>query len=145
MPITYQIRTDEKLLIFSHSGVVKDDEFLSFYKTLYEDNRFDKSFNTLVDLRRAESVVRSAAALNAFAEYVQQQYANITARPKVAVVAPKDVSFGLARMYAAFSETVPWEFIVFRDAGAALAWLGLPESMIDDLDQNSQPKDSSDA
>lgn len=127
------------MVIFSHVGVVTNDEFLSFYKALYEDNRFDKSFNALVDLRQAESVVRSAGALNIFAEFVQQQYVNTTARPKVAVVAPKDVSFGLARMYEAFSDTVHWEFVVFRAADAALAWLGLPERLIDDLDQDAQP------
>ncbi|MGD2151346.1 MAG: hypothetical protein PVF99_12120, partial [Desulfobacterales bacterium] len=99
MPITYQLKPDERLVIFIHVGVVTDEEFLSFYKALYEENRFDKSFNALVDLRQTESTVRSAEALTEFAEFIYEQYTNITSRPKVAVVAPEDISFGLARMY----------------------------------------------
>lgn len=145
MPITYQLKPDERLVVLVHVGVVTDDEFLSFYKALYEDARFDKSFNLLVDLRQTESSVRSAAALNEFADFVRGQYVSTTAPPKVAVVAPEDISFGLARMYEFFSGTVPWEFVVFREADAALAWLGLPEDLMEDFDQNVQPEDSPDS
>jgi hypothetical protein len=73
MPITYQLKPDERLVIMVHIGVVTDDEFLSFYKALYEDTRFDKSFNLLVDLRQTESSVRSAAALNQLADFIRWQ------------------------------------------------------------------------
>jgi hypothetical protein len=134
MPITYHFKPDERLVILVHVGAVTDDEFLSFYKALYEDTLLDKSFNLLVDLRQTESSVRSATALNKFADFVRRQYVGTTARPKVAVVAPEDISFGLARMYEAFSSAVPWEFVVFRSADDALAWLGLSENLLDDLD-----------
>ncbi|UCG50668.1 MAG: STAS/SEC14 domain-containing protein, partial [Candidatus Latescibacterota bacterium] len=130
---------------FVHVGAVTDDEFLSFYKALYEDTRIDKSFNLLVDLRQAQSYVRSAAALNEFAGFIRRQFEGTTGRPKVAVVAPDDVSFGLARMYEVFSDDVPWEFVVFRAADAALAWLGLSENLLNDLDQDAQPEGSSDS
>ena len=114
MPITYQLKPDERLVILIHVGTVSDDEFMSFYKALFEDNRFDKSFNLLVDLRQAESSVRSTAALNKFAEFVRRQFKSTTTRTKVAVVASEDISFGLARMYEVLSGAVPWEFVVFR-------------------------------
>ncbi len=99
MPITYQFKPDEKLVILIHVGTVFDDEFLSFYKALFEDTLFDKSFNLLVDLRQAESSVRSTVVLNEFSQFVLQQFENTTVRTKVAVVASEDISFGLARMY----------------------------------------------
>ena len=139
MPITYQLNPDERLVILVHAGVVTDDEFMSFYEALFEDTRFDESFNLLVDLRRAESSVRSAAILNKFANFIRRQYESSTAAPKVAVVAPEDISFGLARMYEAFSKEVPWEFEVFRAIEAALAWLGLSDNLMRDLDQDVQP------
>jgi hypothetical protein len=144
MPITYQLKPDERLVVFIHVGVVTDEEFLSFYKALYEENRFDKSFNALVDLRQTESTVRSAEALTEFAEFIHEQYTNITSRPKVAVVAPEDISFGLARMYEVFSGDVPWEFLVFREVDSALAWLGVSENLMDDLDQSAPPEYSPD-
>jgi len=143
MSITYQVKPDERLLIVVHAGVVTDDEFLSFYKAVCEDTRCDKSFNILVDLRQTESSLRSVAALKELAYFMRRQYVDITERPKVAVVAPKDISFGLARMYEAFSSEVPWQFVVFRAADAAFAWLGLSESVLKDLD--TQPEDLPDS
>lgn len=139
MPITYQLKPDERVVILVHVGAVSDAEFLSFYKALYENNIFDNSFNLLVDLRQTESSVRSSTALNELANFIGRQYLNATVRPKVAVVAPEDISFGLARMYEIFSGDVPWEFVVFRAADAALAWLGLPENLMDNFGQYAQP------
>ncbi len=139
MPITYQLKPDERVVILVHVGAVSDAEFLSFYRALYNNKIFDNSFNLLVDLRKTESSVRSSTALNELASFMGRQYENTTVRPKVAVVAPEDISFGLARMYETFSGDVPWEFVVFRAADAALAWLGLPENLLDNFDQNAQP------
>ena len=145
MPITYHFKPDAKLVILVHVGVVPDDEFLSSYRALFEDARYDKSFNKLVDLRRADSTARSPEALRQFADFVRQQFAGSEEGPKVAVVAPEDISFGLARMYGALSDAVPWKFVVFRDAEAALSWLGLPENLADTLVQNVRSQDPTDS
>ena len=142
MPITYRLRSDEKLVILIHQGIVTDEEFLSFYRTLYEDNRFDKSFDLLVDLRQTESASRSAEALSEFAEFIRNLFSNTNAGPKVAVVAPKDISFGLARMYEALSGDVPFEFAVFRTSDEALSWLGMSGNLIDDLDVDARSENS---
>ena len=134
MPIQYQIKPDEKLVILVHIGTVNDDEFLSFYKALYENPQFDISYNQLVDLRKTESSVRSTAALREFANIAEQYYSDVSAQPKIAVVAPEDISFGLARMYEVFSDSVPWKFSVFRDIDTALEWLGVSKKLIDDID-----------
>jgi len=68
-------------------------------------------------------------------DFMQRQFVGISIRPKVAVLAPGDVSFGLARMCEAFSDGAPWKFEVFRSADAALAWLGVTEDLMDKLDQ----------
>jgi hypothetical protein len=142
MPIRYHIDPEAKLVIAVHVGVVPDDEFLATYHRLYADARFDKSFNQLIDLRQTESTARSAAALRAFSEFVQEEFKGTAASPKVAVIAPRSVSFGLARMYEALSDGVPWEFVVFRAADAALAWLRVPESVIDRLGQDFRLHDT---
>jgi hypothetical protein len=41
----------------------------------------------------------------------------------VAVVSPKDVQFGLSRMWQILSESTGWEINVFRDRATAEAWL----------------------
>jgi hypothetical protein len=137
MPIEYLFKEDERLVVIIHVGVVPDDEFLASYEGLFGDDRYDKTFNLLVDLRRADSAVRSQQALRQFADFAQGQYTDADETTKVAVVAPKDVSFGLARMYEVFSHNVPWEFVVFRSADAALAWLGMAENLLDEPDRGS--------
>jgi hypothetical protein len=122
------------LAIFVHVGVVPDQEFLSSYRAFYEDPRFEKSAKVLVDLRRTDSSVRSSEALRSLAEFMGRQPAVSAARPRVAVIASEDLSFGLARMYQVFSDTVSWDFAVFRAPDAALAWLRVPQSLMEDLE-----------
>jgi hypothetical protein len=137
MPIEFHFRPDEKLVICMHVGTVNDDEFMASYKGLFESDRFDSSLNLLVDLRQADSSQRSTEALQRFAFFVQTVYQDSSTHPKVAVVAPKALSFGLARMEEAFSHRVPWEFTVFYSEADALGWLGVPDDLLNDLDKDS--------
>ena len=130
MPITFQVRPEHNLVILVHIGTITDDEFLAFYRSLYENDRITPSMNLLVDLRQADSTTRSSDVLRKFAGFIETKLTGIPERPKVAVVAPEDLSFGLARMYEAFADSVPWDFEVFREMNAALAWLDLPENLM---------------
>ena len=137
MPIEFHFRPDEKLVICMHVGTVNDDDFIASYKGLFENDRFDSSLNLLVDLRQTDSSQRSTDALQRFAFLAQTKYQNSSAHPKVAVVAPKALSFGLARRAEAFSHTVPWDFTVFYSEADALGWLGAPDNLLNDLDKDS--------
>lgn len=94
--------------------------------------------NRLIDLRQAIGVTTSVDALRRSANYAREQHAEDNTHLKVAVVAPSDVYFGLARMYEVFSDVIRWNFVVFRAADAALAWLGVPEDLMDDLNKDTQ-------
>ena len=131
MPISARFEKDAGLAIFTHRGVIPDEEFLGTYRTIYRDPRFEKTFNTLVDLREAESSIRSPEALRTMVNIRDRWLGDLEVNPRVAVVAPADISFGLARMYEAYSDALPFEFIVFKDIGAALAWLGAPEDLLE--------------
>jgi hypothetical protein len=135
--IEFLARPEYNLGILVHKGRIPDDEFLTFYKSLFESDSFDLSMNLLVDLREADSGPRSPEVLRKFAEFMRVTLANVTVRPRVAVIAPKDLSFGLARMYEVLADSVHWDFVVFRVMDAALAWLGVPEDLM-----NSGNKDA---
>jgi hypothetical protein len=130
MPIEFRAIPEHKLIIMTHEGPVSDEEFLESYRSYYESDRFDPTASMLVDLRRADSALRTPETLEHFAQFVGTKLAGAPARPKVAVVAPADVSFGLARMYEAFASSIEWDFVVFRALDAALAWLGVPDSVL---------------
>lgn len=137
MPIKFYFRPNEKLVISVHVGTVNDDEFIASYKGLFESDRFDSSMNLLIDLRKADSSQRSTDALLQLAFLAQTTYQDSSAQPKVAVVAPEALSFGLARMAEAFSHKVPWDFAVFYSEVEALAWLGVPDDLLNDPDKDS--------
>lgn len=131
MPIEQNLLLDHNLVILSHVGSIPDEEFLEFYKKFFKTGNIGMSMNLLVDLREADSTPRSREALQQFAEFINLTLSGSSKKMKVAVIAPNDLSFGLARMYEAYADIVPWDFVVFRFLDAALAWLGLPENLLD--------------
>ena len=138
MSIEFHARPDHNLAVLVHTGRIPDDRFITFYRSFFESDTFDPSMNLLVDLRKTDSTPRSPEVLRQLAEVVRVSFSGITKRPRVAVVAPKDLSFGLARMYEAFANSVPWDFVVFRAMDAALEWLGLPDDLGDSPNQDAQ-------
>ena len=48
-------------------------------------------------------------------------------------MAPGDISFGLARMYSAYCDTAPVEFMVFRELEEALSALDLADASREEI------------
>lgn len=135
MSINAQLLSSSNLVIVTHVGIDSDEEFLAFYRSLYEDERFHPTMDHLIDLRQVNSVQRSPDAMQELARYAQGQLRGRLQQPRVAVVAPDDLPFGLARMCEMFGENVPWEFRVFREINAARDWLGIADAVEEDLDE----------
>ena len=131
MPITISSKREHNLIIITHKGVISDNEFLEFYSRFFQSDTLGSSKKLLIDLREADSNQRSTGTLHQFAGFVRKQLKDPKVKPKVAVVAPKSLSYGLARMYQSYADSVPWEFVVFRAVDAALAWLNVPEDIIE--------------
>ncbi len=127
MPVICDYTPDKELVVFRHIGDVPDDEFLAAYREFFQSSDVIAAIRLLVDLSETVSSPRSSQALRSLAELMRKVYGGGETRRRVAVVAPADLSFGLARMYQVFSDNVPWEFVVFRDADAARAWLGISD------------------
>lgn len=89
--------------------------------------------NRLIDLREADGSQVTTDSLRQLAEFMkgQEPSKGNTAKPKVAVIAPKDNVFNLTLKYEVFTKDIPWDFIVFHSSGAALAWLDLPGNLLD--------------
>ena len=107
MPIEHFVRAEDHLLVVAHVGTIGDDEFLSFYKGLYGSEGFDRTLTHLIDLRRANSSPRSSDVLRELADYMHRTFEETSAAPRVAVVAPEALTYGLARMYDSFSAGIP--------------------------------------
>ena len=126
MPIIYDTKPDEQLVVIRHIGAIPDSEFLTAYREFLRSPDVRAALKVLVDLRLTTSKLRSSGALQALAAFLKEKYRDSMEQRKVAVIAPADLSYGLARMYEIFIADLPWEFVVFRDDDAARAWLGTP-------------------
>ena len=125
------------MVISVHTGTTPDDEFIASYKSLYENDLFDKSMNRLMDLRQADTQLIDTDVIRQLAELVQDQFTMTDENPKVAVVASRDLFFSLSRLYEAFTDVVPLDIAVFHSVEEALAWFGLPGGFLDDLDKDA--------
>jgi hypothetical protein len=137
MSITFHFRPKENLVISVHAGLTSGSEFLASYKSLYKNHLFHTSMNRLIDLRKVDGSQVTEDSLRQLAEFMkgQEPYRENTAKPKIAVIAPRDNVFNLTLQYEVFTKDIPWDFIVFHSSGAALAWLDLPENLLDNFDK----------
>lgn len=120
MPASYEIDPQQRLVISRAWGVLSDDDLHEHYAALTADPAFDPSFRQLADMRDVTRVTTSSTAIEEAAEIPA-----FTPGVRRAVVAAADLHFGLARMFAAYAESLGQEVRVFRELGAAREWLGL--------------------
>ena len=131
MPISYQINKQESLIISRHDGEISDKELIDTYDGLFQNDDAKKCLKILVDLRATMSTERSADALRTIADRVRIFHGNSPERTKTAIIAPRDLSFGLSRMYEAYSDEDHEEVMVFRDAQKALHWIGVAPNVFE--------------
>ena len=126
MPITYEI-DDHRGVIFARAeGVFHGRGWLEARKAMLEDPAFRPGLDVVMDLREAE------AGSEAPAEIMEgsQQFADLADRIgniRVAVVAPGDALYGVAREWVVWLSRGHASVRVFRDMDEATKWLGLAE------------------
>ena len=131
MPITYTIHPDLGLVVTHFSGRVADDEFIELYRTMLHDDAYELGMNELADLRQVDDLDLSALALRRVEELTEERYAGTEARFRSAIVAPRDKSYGIGRMYEVFAEQGPENVRVCRDVPEALEWLELEPDAVE--------------
>lgn len=97
------------------------EEIRDHQRALAENPDFDPDFHHLFDLTEVQNLrvsteeIRNLASTTLFSPTSRR-----------AVVAPRDASFGLSRMYEGFSSLPEGTLMVFRTRKEALAWLDVP-------------------
>ena len=118
MPASYEIDPDRRLVTCRVWGVLTGPELIAHYHALRADPAFDSGYRQLADLTEARQLtatadeLRAAATMNAFAPGARR-----------AIIAPTDIAYGMARMFAVFAEGDEQQIEVFRDARGATDWV----------------------
>lgn len=115
------------LRVASAHGVLTDADVLDQYGALLQDPAFDPSYNLVFDMTAVERLEISPTTLQRIAHMVDRADRAIPpgVRPKVAIVAPADSTFGMARMYEMQREArnPPKDYRVCRTVDEAMRWV----------------------
>ncbi len=116
-----------------------DEGLRLLWRVVLRDPELSRRVNELHDLTGVTAVEVSSALVWGFADEMKvldgdERHSGV----KMATVAPRDVLFGLARMYETLRAESPVELRAFRSMSEAREWLGLP---VNSDDTNSDWKE----
>jgi len=120
MPITYRIDPQSHLVMTVATGVLTDAELLDHKRRLAADPAFEPGMGQLSDIRGVEQLEVTPQGVRQFVAH-DRVHAGQLEGHRLAIVAPQDLVFGMARMYQTLTDA---NVGVFRDVAEALAFLG---------------------
>jgi len=123
VPIAYTVDPTRNRVTLVYTGTITDRELFETFDRLYRDPAHQVGMDELSDLRTVHNVTVTSVGLQALADQTARNLDQARQTWRVAVVAPQDVVFGLARMYGLFREDSPELVRVFRDLASAEEWL----------------------
>jgi hypothetical protein len=118
MPIAHTIDAEHGLVLCRAWDELTNEDLHRHYEDIQADPAFQRSYRQLGDLREVTRLTADSAAIAAAASL--QVFVPGTRR---ALIAPSDITFGLARMFASYAEDVGQLVRVFRNAEDAEAWI----------------------
>lgn len=126
MHLDFQLSPDTTELRIVASGRIDDDRVIEAYRGFWAREGRPPLTRIMSDYRLVEGPGMSANGLRRLAEVNAREFGQPRTTLRCAIVAPDDLHFGLAGLYAAFAQDSV-EFLVTRDLDEAEAWLAAAE------------------
>jgi hypothetical protein len=105
-------------------GVLTGDDLIGVHNRLLASPEvLKRSKYALVDEMAVDRLDVSTAELETVADLDKRLAAVAAAHAVIAIVAPRDLGFGLARMWEVFAEETGWETMTFRSVAEAEPWV----------------------
>ncbi|MCK4775459.1 MAG: STAS/SEC14 domain-containing protein [Candidatus Krumholzibacteria bacterium] len=124
MSIKYEIEPRKGVILTTVSGTVTEEEVTKYLGEVFLHPKRGHPYREIFDLRdvtKFDVDMEGARRIVAFAKHYQAHWEN----GQVALVAPRDYEFGMARVIGAYADDMPFEFRVFRNMNDAKAWIEL--------------------
>lgn len=122
MRISYEIDAERRLVVTTVQGEVTAEDLRLHAEAMASDPQRRGTLDEIVDLTGATESSIATRAIRDFAQLMREKDRN-TPGTKLALVAPANAAFGLARMFEAYRQHPSFEIQVFRDGASALRWL----------------------
>ena len=113
---------DGPLLRLDLIGTTEPDEVIRQFKVALADPQATEKVALLLDTTRSDSMAtRTSNEIRLVAEALKPYVGRVQGR--CAVIATKDIHFGLSRMGSVYTELIGVDAGVFRTEAEALSWL----------------------
>jgi len=121
MPLSFRIDSDAGMLMIVGEGFITQPERIEAIEAWLRDPGFRPGLKTLCDFSEATSTptMRELREIVALVD----QHAEAIGKKKLAVVATRPVTFGVARQFQTLADFGPLDVEVFKDRDTALGWL----------------------
>ena len=121
MPTSSYIDRENDLATLTVTENISFDEIMALVEMFYDQ----PTKNALWDLTAVSEINLTSEEIEQIASYQQRQKSAIRIEGKTAIVASKDLIYGLGRMFQSLSEMnrVPFAVMIFRTMEEAEAWL----------------------
>jgi hypothetical protein len=126
MPLSYHIDADAGMLLIVGEGFITQSERLTAMETWLCDPDFRPGLNTLCDFSQATSTPTMRELREIVAKV--DEHAEAIGKKKLAVIATKLVTLGVARQFQTLADFGPLDVEVFKDRSTALGWLNHREA-----------------
>jgi hypothetical protein len=123
MSVQSTVDPNSGVIVHAVSGMLDIDEVVSALERIVNHPLFRPGAHVLWDFSGARSGNLDARELRNLVRQVGERMDGRGEGYKTALVAPRDVDYGLARMYEAYASELPVELCVFRSSGEAWDWL----------------------
>lgn len=124
MPLIFTVEEGSSYFVSRYIGEIVDGDLIPPWKEFLERPDWNPSLNELCDLSESDLSRVTPQGIQNFAMFSNHFYTSRGLEEvKVAVYAPKDLPFGLARMYESRSFESPEKLRIFRDLESAKKWL----------------------
>jgi hypothetical protein len=121
MAVSYEIDPRTKLVRTTCTGLVTLNEVMGHFQVLESDRRLPDPVNVLLDLREIQ-IAPETDQVRSIADQMGKM-TNTIRWGALAIVAPRDLIFGMSRMLEMRTEHLFVATRVFRELGEAEKWL----------------------
>lgn len=121
MPVHYRIVKPMELVMSHAEGAVTFDDLRAHQQAIVADPNFHPDMRQLFDFSSLATFAPKADEMRQFAE----SRCNFARTARRAVVAPRDVFFGIARMYQSWLGDEAEGLEIFRTLRGAASWLDI--------------------
>lgn len=129
MPVSTWVDDPERVRYIAFSGILSDEDVATSFQMVAEPGG-DPHMDLIVDTSAVDEIRATAKGLQGVAgQRSRDAKRNIGPPSRVAIVAPADAVYGMARMYASYREAAATtsQYHICRTMAEAREWLGLRE------------------